>query len=193
MYKGASLKFDIFACHCHKTTYNTMKQYFYLLLTCMLLTGCQQDSEQGNTSDALRQNGTAAPAQVPNQSREANLLITDFWVFEYFVVQGDREATAFNRGRWHKFYEDGTYEAGHWQERTDNGTWFLRQGQNYPALIIDSQVNDAYDSEYQLQAVNGAGDAMSWVRTKKRGEGYQAACKVIKMLSRPTKEQFGIE
>ena len=93
-------------------------------------------------------------------------------------------------GRWYKFEDNGTFTNGQWQEQTGNGSWFLnyREGKTY--LLCDNLYN-SQDVEWEIQGINQAQDAMSWVATTKGYTDSGGMVKIIQMLTPPTKEQFG--
>ena len=176
-----------------------MKKMWLALFFGALMVACQPENKNGNNSDTETSeattftnigDGNAAPPQAPEESLLVNTLTSDFWVFEFYVIPGNMEEALVNKGRWYDFKNDGSFESGHWEELTGNGSWRLqtREGKQY--LIIDSTV-DAEDSEWEIK-VGGEGDAMSWVGT----ENYDRSShmlKVTSLLTRPTKKQFGIE
>jgi hypothetical protein len=175
-----------------------MKKYWIASLLCVLfLHSCKNDQaesagEKPAESSSVAETsagGTAAPALNPGDSREVQLLTKDFWVFEFYVTD-DVNARQFNRGRWYSFKPDGTFESGHWEEKTGMGTWKLDRSMGKLLLQIDSE-NDAEDAEWEIQGINQSGDTMTWVGTPnyKRSD---VIIKAINLLTRPTKKQFGV-
>jgi len=167
------------------------------LLFCLILIAsfaCTSDpasSTAGEVSSEAPQKIMPAPKPIPN-TREAQLLLRDYWVFEYYIVPGDREQTQFNRGKWYRFNGDGTFTAGHWQDYTTRGVWTLFYGDDpYPVVHVIAE-NDELTGEYQVQGVSGDEEYMSWVGTDRYGKkGY--AAKVMNLLSTPTRQQFGVQ
>lgn len=159
-----------------------------------MFSSCQQDA--GDTAQSAQGAvvGSAMPAVIPDNSRFSNVLQRNFWVIEYYIPEiHNKDKFEFNKGRWFRFLGDGTYEYGHWTEKQGSGTWFLRQGENYPTLRCDSATNDKDDVEYQIQGLTADQNTMSWVRTKNFGVAESASIKIINLLSMPTREQFGVK
>ena len=170
-----------------------MKNYWIILLLgfTSLIWACKGDSAASNDSALETPSGTIASAAQPvDNSREAQLLTKDFWVFEFYVVPGNQQESQANRGRWFDFQPDGKFSAGHWEEQTANGVWRLDRREGKIFLILDADF-DPYDAEWQIEP-NGPGDAMSWVGTKNY-ERSNHMIKVISLLTRPTRKQFGLE
>lgn len=165
------------------------------ILLCLLLVAaiaCKNESNPADEAVATErmQKALPAPKPAPN-TREAQLLLRDYWVFEYYIVPGNRELTQSNRGKWYKFNADGTFEAGHWRDFTTRGVWTLFYGNDYPILHVIAE-DDALTGEYQVQGISGDTDYMSWVGTARYDQkGY--AAKVMNLLSTPTRQQFGVE
>lgn len=169
-----------------------MKPILYSLLLLLAFTSCKKEPDVF-TGKALAAESSAAPAQIPPaEMRETRILQSRFWVFEHWV-NVDGGPVKENTGRWYRFYEDGTYDAGHYEDHNDHGTYFLRKGEKWTELYIDSEINDLLDAKWQLQGVTAMEDAMSWVKTKEYGDGVPAMCKLMGMLSMPTKKQMGVE
>lgn len=162
--------------------------YTFLLL---LVFSCTPE-KQTIAGKAIAQ-ASAAPAQTPPvDMTETAVLLSRFWVFEHWVETNNPTRNA-NKGRWYRFYENGTYDGGHWEDHNDHGTWFLKKGAQHTELFIDSDRNDLMDAKWEIQGINGTQDAMSWVKTKDFGDQQSALCKLNAMLSIPTKAQFGLE
>ena len=169
-----------------------MKYLFLILMTVLSLTSCK-NLTKGSSSGALKAEGQAAPAQLPpNDMYETNVLTSRFWVFEHWIDVDNPENKS-NKGRWYRFYEDGTYDGGHWEDHNDHGTWYLQKGEEYTELLIDSGINDYLDAKWEVQGISSGQDAMSWVKTVEYGDGRAAMCKLMPLLSIPTKEQFGVQ
>lgn len=166
------------------------------LLVCLLLVASFACRNESNTAPGAEGNTKAlqkvlpAPKPIPD-TREAQLLLRDYWVFEFFIVPGNREQTQFNRGKWYQFKGDGTFTAGHWQDYTTKGVWTLFYGNDYPVIHLIAE-NDELTGEYQIQGVSGDTEYMSWVGTDRYGQKGFAA-KVMNLLSTPTRQQFGVE
>ncbi len=149
-------------------------------------------SAESAVGDAPRQaqTGSFLPARTPDSSPVVDILLKDFWVFEYYVVD-DPAMRAANKGLWFNFYPDGTFESGHWQEKAGYGSWSLRNEEGKRVLYLDNIV-DALDGVWEVQGINKEQDTMTWVGMK--NSNYAGAItKVINLLTRPTKAQFGVE
>jgi hypothetical protein len=167
-----------------------MKLLLYTLLF-VLAVSCKPEPKVFNGQPVGE--ASAAPAQMPPADMmETTVLLSRFWVFEHWIDTAGPDGNK-NKGRWYRFYEDGTYDGGHWEDHNDHGTWFLKKGGEYTELFIDSEINDLKDAKWQIQGINGMQDAMSWVKTKEFGDQRSALCKLNGMLSIPTKAQFGLE
>ena len=165
----------------------------YRLLTLILFTAlffsCNGGQSTGAGGGKSGEGSFAAPIP-PANSRETSLLARDYWVFEFYVVPNDREASQAGKGRWYKFKPDGSFESGHWNQKLGSGSWGIGFRKEGTILHIDSS-NDAEDSEYIIQA-NASGDEMSWVGTPTY-EQSGIMLKAIHLLTQPTKAQFGLE
>ena len=170
-----------------------MKRILFFLSIFLILGACsneQTSSSENSGGGAAPQRAVPPPQPIPN-TREAQLLLRDYWVFEFFIVPRNRELSDANRGKWYRFSGDGTFEAGHWQDLTTRGTWTLFYGGEYPVIHVVAE-NDLLTGEYQIQSVSNDTDYMSWVGTARYGQkGY--AAKVLNLLSTPTRKQFGLE
>ena len=69
----------------------------------------------------------------------------------------------------------------------------MQKGEEYTELLIDSGINDYLDAKWEVQGISSGQDAMSWVKTVEYGDGRAAMCKLMPLLSIPTKEQFGVQ
>ncbi|HQU59441.1 MAG: hypothetical protein KDD02_02950 [Phaeodactylibacter sp.] len=126
----------------------------------------------------------------PGTSPLISVLTTNYWVFEYYVAE-DPEARKGNKGRWFKFNPDGSYESGQWEEQTGYGAWRLNEFEGDLVLSLDN-IYDSQDGQWEVQGVNKEQDTMTWVgvnKTKTAG----IITKVINLLTKPTKAQFGVE
>jgi hypothetical protein len=181
-----------------------MKPWLWAAAISMLLCQCKSDSATGaDTAGAATASAAAAapagggsfrsPLPVPMNTREAVTLTKNYWVFEYYIDPDNPINNRINRGRWYKLNPDGTFESGHWDQKTANGSWGLGKAEdnNYLMVHFDSSI-DAEDSEFMIQGINDQEDAMSWVGTDLYKQG-QIMIKAIQLLSIPTKKQFGIE
>lgn len=168
-----------------------MRIFTFLLLFSLTVTGCQNDADMGNSGSATVSNGKS-PSQITiPDTKEARLLLRDYWVFEYYVAPNNPDISAAHRGNWYKFNADGTCLAGHWQDYEMPCTWELKQGPSYPLIRIWAD-DESLTGEYQIQGISGSTEYMSWVGTAFKGKkGYSA--KVMNLLSEPTRKQFGIE
>lgn len=179
-----------------------MKQLFILLLPLAFLAACQpnEPADQQTDTQSVEQVTTGAPSGsanvatpvVPDLSiEEANLLIKDYWVAEYWVDHKSKENSRRNKGRWWQFYGDGTYRTGHWEEELAQGSWTIYRDQARLLLHMDSN-DENLDEQFEIQGVTIAGGYMSWVGTNLYGMN-NIAVKAITLLSIPTKKQFGVE
>lgn len=124
---------------------------------------------------------------------EVQVLLKNTWVMEFYV---DTDASLPQRmagtGQWLQFNADGTFRGGHWDRETHRGAYYLDYQGRYPKLTLDSNV-DAMDAIWEIQAINGEQDAMSWRRTNETKFGpYRRSVlvKLIELYDLPTKEQF---
>ena len=136
------------------------------------------------------ESGSFLPPIAPGEHPMVPILTRDFWVFEFYVID-DAAARALNRGRWYRLLEDGTFESGHWQQKTGNGSWRLQDEQGKVMLYLDNVV-DAEDAQWEVQGVNKEQDTMTWAGVSKTNTAG-VITKVINLLTRPTKAQFGVE
>ncbi len=186
-----------------------MKQIF-LAIFLLMLWSCTADNNAQNQEgqqQSASSSGDAATGPVANAPREGDsgsflpplapgshpmvpILTRDFWVFEFYVVD-DAASRAANKGRWFRFFEDGTFESGHWEEKTGYGSWKLQDEQGKVLLYLDN-VADAEDGQWEIQGVNKDQDTMTWVGINKTNTAG-VITKVINLLTRPTKAQFGVE
>lgn len=162
----------------------------YRLLTLFAITALTFSCNNGGQIGGASGGGSFAAPIPPVNSRETNLLARQYWVFEFYVVPNDREASKTGKGRWYKFYPDGSFDSGHWDQKMGSGSWGIGFRNEGTVLHIDSS-NDAEDSEYIIQA-NASGDEMSWVGTTTYGQSG-IMLKAIHLLTEPTKAQFGLE
>ncbi|MCB0587954.1 MAG: hypothetical protein KDD06_21865 [Phaeodactylibacter sp.] len=181
------------------------------LFICILLAGLWSCTGDGNTPGQQAGNQTddtgavaGSVADAPRQSASgsflaplppidhpmAPILLKDYWVFEFYVVD-DPAARAANKGRWFRFFEDGTFESGRWQEKTGYGSWSIKVEDGDVMLYVDNIV-DADDGEWEIQGVNKDKDTMTWVGVNKTSTAG-VITKVINLLTMPTKAQFGVE
>jgi hypothetical protein len=176
-----------------------MKHLLWISLFLLAALSCKNDGS--NTSGT---SGAAAPGTVvttepeggfvpplnPGSSPLVTLLTTEYWVFEFYVVD-NAAARQFNRGRWLKFSPDGTFINGHWGEQTGYGSWRLEEEEDKVILHLDN-IYDSQDVQYEVQGISQEQDTMTWVGVN-RTPSAGAIIKVINLSSRPTKAQFGIE
>ena len=178
---------------------------FMLLLFLSLLWACQSDpkNDAGTTAateepaqdpkEALTtQRGTAAPAVNPGDSPFVQNLTSNFWVVEHWVnPQNDRATYLANKGRWWNFHPDGTFETGIWEEQTGQGTWrtYLREGEQ--VIFVDGE-SDVDDGEWKI-TFNGPVTQSSWVGYSDYPSSRGIMAKLDNLLTRPTKEQYGIQ
>lgn len=179
-----------------------MKQLLILLLPMMFLSACQPDgpADQQATTESAQQavaevppgSGNVATPVPPDLTiEEANLLIKDYWVAEYWVDHKSKENSRRNKGRWWQFFGDGTYRTGHWEEELAQGSWTIYRDQAKLLIHMDAN-DDRLDEQFEIQGVTIAGGYMSWVGTSLYNMN-NIAVKAITLLSIPTKKQFGVE
>jgi|AntRauTorckE5430_2_1112549.scaffolds.fasta_scaffold06926_2 hypothetical protein len=141
------------------------------------------------SNDGIAMNGSFEPAAPVEPSALSNTLTTNFWVWEYYVVD-DKATRLANKGRWFEMSADGTYETGRWQEKTGYGSWRLLDQDGKKIMQFDN-IDDRQDEQWEIQGVNQENDIMTWAGVKKTGsEG--AILKTINLLTRPTRKQFGV-
>jgi hypothetical protein len=174
-----------------------MKEFTLMLLLCLGLAACKNDNQSTDTPNTDEQNtevaadpNETASDYVP-KSKEEEFLLTNFWVFEFYIVPNDHPASVEKRGTWYAFSPDGTYEMGHWAEQTGKGTWTLFQDENKWKVRCDAE-DDSQDAEWELQ-FNQDGDVASWIGTSVYPSNKGVMGKVINLMTRPTKKQFGYE
>lgn len=175
-----------------------MKKLLLLLLP-LVFFACQGDNING-AKKKVQTIGSAAPPVPPDKAtfpREITALTSNFgngkdvWMFEYYLISPvDSVRSYANIGKWFQFYEDGTFVSGRWQERTGEGTWRLKPGNQYGPLLTLDNINDAEDMEWRLQGMNPDMDQWSWSGTPAFGLNGHFP-KVIRLFSIPTKAQFG--
>lgn len=171
-----------------------MKQILLIFLTTCLVVACTNNQQDGPvTKEQIRPVGSAGPARIPPQNTLTNALMQDYWVFEHHVLTNDPEGTNFNKGRWYKFHPDGTYDGGHWQDQTDFGNWYYKLTPEKTFILIDSEVNDLNDAEWDVQQSTRDYTAMSWVRTGNYGDQRVVLGKLVKLTTMPTRQSFGLE
>ena len=169
-----------------------MKYLLIVVVAVGMMASCVNKENGPDAGNTLEAKGSAAQAQLPPRDMQETAVLTSrFWVFEHWVDM-DYPEDKVNKGRWYRFYEDGTYDGGHWEDHNDHGTWFLRKGAQHTNLFIDSEIDDMLDGKWQIQGVTGDSQAMSWVNTGEFGNKKSPMCKLMAMLSIPTKEQFGM-
>jgi hypothetical protein len=175
-----------------------MKHLLWISFFLLAAIGCKSDGTTNNDSSNTPP-GTAAttepeggfmPPLNPGRSPLVTLLTTEYWVFEFYVVDNEA-ARKFNRGRWFKLSPDGTFINGHWQEQTGYGSWRLEETEDKVIIHFDN-IYDSQDVQYEIQGMSQEQDTMTWVGVN-RTPSAGAILKVINLSSRPTKAQFGIE
>jgi hypothetical protein len=190
-----------------------MKHYLlFLSMICLSLVACTDDQANNQDTDtdstttnttttttadvAVKDrpgsgpNGSFLPPLDPGEGVMVNTLTTDFWIFEFYVIE-DKATRAMNKGRWFKFSPDGTYESGKWEDQTAYGVWRIQEEPEGLMLYLDS-IDDSEDAKWEIQGVNEERDTMTWAGISETNTAG-AITKVINLLSRPTKKQFGVE
>ncbi|MCB0546480.1 MAG: hypothetical protein KDD19_02775 [Phaeodactylibacter sp.] len=148
------------------------------------------EQSAGTNVPSTGDSGSFLPAQVPAGHPMVPILTTDYWIFEFYVID-DAAARAANKGRWFRFLNDGTYESGSWEEKTGYGSWRLQDEEGKVMLYLDNVV-DSEDGQWEIQGVNKEQDTMTWSGINKTNTAG-VITKVINLLTRPTKAQFGVE
>ena len=163
-----------------------------VFLTAAILTGCE-NSNEASEGQSAGTTGTdlIASATPPPNTKEAQVLLRNWWVFEYYVVAGDRETSLANRGRWYKFSADGTFDTGQWQEDWGKGIWTLYYGGQFPVLHLITEDQEII-GEWEIQAISGDEETISLMGTGRYNQ-KGIAVKVINLLSKPTRKQFNME
>ena len=154
--------------------------------------GSSDTTEQGTTATGNNNatQGKAANPVTPVSSGLTEDLTRDFWVYEFYIDPKNRDNSKLFRGKWFSLSADGTFESGHWEETTGSGSWLLLKDDQGKDLLRLDNVNDAEDAEFQVQ-INADGDAASWVGTKTYGQAG-VMLKAINLMTKPTKQQFGL-
>ncbi|MEM6380351.1 MAG: hypothetical protein AAF705_19335 [Bacteroidota bacterium] len=177
-----------------------MRLFYFLLVMTVLFGACKPEpaaeSAPEPAAPAIQQ--TQQPRPAPQRmdnplmdTREAQFLLTNFWVFEYYIIPNNHPASVENRGRWVAFSEDGTFECGHWENQTSQGTWTIFNDDGKLKVRLDA-VDNVEDAEWELQ-FNADGDVASWIGTSTFPTNKGVMAKVINLMTRPTKKQFGYE
>jgi hypothetical protein len=130
------------------------------------------------------------PTPLPN-SETVNILNRDFWVMEFYVAD-EKEVRLGNKGRWFRFYKDGTFENGRWTKKLGYGAWNLQNVPGQGLTLILDNIDDSQDEQWEIQGVNESGDTMTWVGINKTNNSGHVV-KAINLLTRPTRKQFGAE
>lgn len=173
-----------------------------IVLGCLIIAGmaaCQSDASTDNGNN--NSNNTTAgqgyqggpgsvvgPPMIPPQTAVSQKLMTDYWVFEYYIVPGDRAASRAGMGRWYKFHPDGTFESGRWDDEVwGSGNWYLRSENGKNILRLDSSV-DAEDAEWEIQGMTE--EAMSWSGTQTYDYNEGVILKALSLMTIPTRAQF---
>lgn len=162
----------------------------------LIFSACKPDSKKQSDANAGQKNfdpdAFAEPAVPAESNRETALLTKDFWVFEYYVIPDNPEQSFKNRGLWYKFSMDGTYQYGHWEEYLGKGTWKLTYYENKPILTVDSETNNKDDMIWELNFGDYQGYEASFVASR-YSQQPGVMCKMLNLMTRPTKKQFGYE
>lgn len=164
-----------------------------IFLMTAIFFGCENSNEANESGQSAGEttNALMADAVPPPNTRETQLLLRNWWVFEFYVVPGDRETSMANRGRWYKFYGDGTFDTGQWEEDWGKGIWTLYYGGQFPVLHLVTE-NQEINGEWEIQSISGDEETISLVGTRRYNK-KGIAIKVINLLSKPTRKQFNME
>lgn len=156
----------------------------------LFIHGIPTDDEMNSDRTGMGGHGRILP---PDMSRtEAQVLTKSIWVFEFYIdSQASLPQTAQGTGQWMQFNPDGTFIAGHWQQQTHSGAWYLDYQEKFPKLTLDSNV-DRMDAVWEIQAINAEQDNMGWRRVPDAFGPYRKSImgKVIELYDRPTRQQF---
>ena len=167
----------------------------FIIFAFCIIAACNSDSSEVNAfvKEKVKkgETGSFANPLSPGNSPMAVLLQQQFWVFEFYINPDLKKVNRTNKGRWYQFMADGTFLNGHWEEQTGHGSWFLTTENDKTFLLLDN-IDNKQDVQFEIQDTNDAEDAMSWIGVKGYPEGG-AIIKVIQLLSRPTKAQFGVQ
>lgn len=121
----------------------------------------------------------------------AQLLTSDHWVVRgYADLEASRQQRIYATGQWLRFFDNGTFQAGHWDRQTHAGAWYLNPQGKHPRLTLDSNV-DALDAVWEIQGYRD--EDIVAVRLQDPGFGaYHRpfSARWMKWASRPTKKQF---
>lgn len=174
-----------------------------IILGTILILGLSACGNDDTSSNQSGQDATAAQAQsgyqggpgsvvgppmMPPQNAMTAQLTKDYWVFEYYIVAGDRAASRANMGRWYKFNADGTFESGRWDDQVwGSGNWYYMKKEGKDVLRLDSNV-DAEDAEWELQGSNDS--AWSWSGNNNSYNNAGHILKALSLMTVPTREQF---
>jgi len=176
---------------------------FLLLLSFILMVtfSCQPNTKvvSNNGDSAVDEKpslGSIGTPAIPQKFKETDLLLTDYWVYEYYVIPEKVGVGPNFVGTWYKFNPNGTYTKGQFQETFDNGNWYISErpsehqpGKVFRYIYFDSAVNDLWDVGFEIQGTSGYN--MSWVKQLNPPDGESGLGKVMKMLTKPTREQLG--
>ena len=171
-----------------------IKNLILLFFALILTFGCQsegQGSDQSSTSTSNSSAEVGTPV-APTMSREAQLLVNGYWIFEFYVVpkgvEDHKNKSIANRGRWFNFNEDGTFECGQWQNKQSEGTWRLEAGERFPMIVLNAK-DPQYNAMWEIQGISPENDMMTWSGVQDSGLGG-IITKTIMLSSMPQKEQF---
>jgi len=158
--------------------------------------------EVSNITGLAKKGSAAAPVAPPNNPVIQSLL-TNYWVFEHYLIPTGQESyikKRTNKGTWFQFQSDGTYISGQWGKTIDEGTFFVRSEQNpymgrtMQNVFLDSAIDDNRDVEWQIQGVSEDGGYMSWVKiTANSVDPEPGMTKVIQMMSLPTPQALRVD
>jgi hypothetical protein len=180
---------------------NIAKLTFLCFLFSFLTFSCQPNNKVSKNAENVDvpgkpSLGSIGTPSIPGNFKETQLLLTDYWVYEFYVIPEKVGVGPNFVGTWYKFNPNGSYSKGQFQETFDNGNWYISErpsehqpGKVFRYIYFDSAVNDLWDVGFEIQGTSGFN--MSWVKQLDPPDGESGLAKVMKMLTKPTREQLG--
>lgn len=131
--------------------------------------------------------------QPPTNDPTTFLLTADYWMIEgYTDALASRAQRIAATGQWIRFYNNGTFQAGHWDRQTNAGAWYVDNSTGkYPRVTIDSNV-DRLDAIWEIQGSSN-NDTFVAVRLNEPSFGFPHrpfSARWMRLSDRPTKKQF---